>query len=109
MSVGNMKKLVIHANANKNKMYSRKKNGLFVNFLEYKVLYLMVLPGVIWFLIYRYLPMWGVLISLKEYKPYLGFFESEWIGFKYYEIFLGSPMFFKLLRNTLSISLTSTR
>lgn len=53
-----------------------------------KWLYLLLIPGLLYFLIFKYLPMWGVLIAFKDYSPYLGFWKSEWVGFDYFKDFL---------------------
>lgn len=66
--------------------------------------YLLLLPGVIYFLLFRYGPMWGILIAFKNYMPFLGFWKSQWVGFQHFKDFFSNPDFFKLLRNTLIIS-----
>ncbi|AAU22936.1 sugar ABC transporter permease [Bacillus licheniformis] len=69
-----------------------------------KWLYLLLVPGVLYFLIFKYWPMWGVLIAFKDYSPYLGFWQSEWVGFEYFKDFFMNPDFFRLLRNTLMLA-----
>ncbi|MER2459596.1 ABC transporter permease subunit, partial [Bacillus subtilis] len=69
-----------------------------------KWLYLLLIPGLLYFLIFKYLPMWGVLIAFKDYSPYLGFWKSEWVGFDYFKDFFMNPDFFRLLRNTLMLA-----
>lgn len=69
-----------------------------------KWLYLLLVPGVLYFLIFKYWPMWGVLIAFKDYSPYLGFWQSEWGGFEYFKDFFMNPDFFRLLRNTLMLA-----
>jgi len=49
--------------------------------------------------------MWGVLISFKDYSPYSGFFQSEWVGFEHFKSLFSNPDFFILFRNTMAISL----
>lgn len=61
----------------------------------------MLIPGVIYFAIFRFAPMWGITIAFKDYSPYLGFWESEWIGVEYFMDFFASPDFTRLLSNTL--------
>ena len=65
-----------------------------------KWLYAMLLPGLLYFLIFKYLPMWGVLISLQNYQPYFGFMKSEWVGFTHFVQFFSEPAFWQLFRNT---------
>lgn len=68
-------------------------------------LYLLITPGLLYFLIFKYVPMWGVLISFKDYSPFLGFLDSEWVGLKHFERFFSNPEFWNLLRNTMMINL----
>ncbi len=65
-----------------------------------KWMYMLLLPGLLYFLIFKYLPMWGVLISFQNYQPFLGFWNSEWIGFEHFRNFFSNPDFARLLRNT---------
>jgi len=70
-----------------------------------KFLYLIALPGLLYFLVFRYIPMWGVMISFQDYSPYLGFWSSEWIGFEHFQRFFSNPDFLILFRNTMAINL----
>ncbi len=67
-------------------------------------LYLFLLPGLVYFIVYKYLPMWGVLISFQNYQPHLGIWNSQWVGFKHFERFFSEPEFWMLFRNTLYIA-----
>lgn len=66
-----------------------------------KLLYLMVLPGFIYFVIFKYLPMGGLVISFQDYQPFLGIAGSEFVGFKHFIRLFSEPTFVLLLRNTL--------
>ena len=68
-------------------------------------LYIMLIPGVLHFLVFKYLPMWGILIAFQDYNAYLGFLDSPWVGFKHFTDFFSNPDFKRLLGNTLTISL----
>ncbi|MFK7693286.1 ABC transporter permease [Paenibacillus sp. HJGM_3] len=70
-----------------------------------KWMYLLLLPGVLYYLIFKYVPMWGVLLAFKNYQPFAGFWRSEWVGFEHFRLFFDNPEFFMLLRNTLLLSL----
>lgn len=83
----------------------RKKASLGRELWNNKYLYLFILPGVIWFLIFCYQPMYGVLIAFKEYDIAKGVFASKWIGFKYFTDFLTDSNFKNIMVNTLGISL----
>ncbi|MEK4036410.1 sugar ABC transporter permease [Paenibacillus sp. FSL L8-0493] len=69
-----------------------------------KWLYILLLPGVLYFLVFKYVPMWGVLLAFKNYQPFLGFQKSEWVDFEHFRVFFQNPDFFMLLRNTLLLS-----
>lgn len=71
-----------------------------------KTLYLLVMPVIIWYIIFCYIPMYGAVISFKEYSPAAGILGSPWVGLKYFREFFGSPYFVRTLRNTLVISIT---
>ena len=74
------------------------------NFKRDLWLYLMLIPGLVYFLIYKYGPMWGLLISFKDYQPFLGFFDSPWVGMKHFIRFFSNDSFMQLFNNTLIIS-----
>ncbi|MFD1956036.1 ABC transporter permease [Paenibacillus thailandensis] len=69
-----------------------------------KWLYLLMLPGLLYFVIFKYVPMWGVLLAFQNYQPFTGFWKSEWVGFEHFRLFFENPEFFMLLRNTLLLS-----
>ncbi|MGM7724640.1 sugar ABC transporter permease, partial [Metabacillus sp. Hm71] len=63
-------------------------------------LYLLLIPGILYFLIFKYVPMWGVVIAFQDYSPFKGVVGSEWVGFENFKDFFQNPDFFRLLRNT---------
>ena len=71
------------------------------------VLYLMILPIIAFYLIFHYKPMYGALMAFQDFSPKLGVMGSPWVGFKWFEQFFSSSDFPRLMKNTLSISLTS--
>lgn len=68
-------------------------------------LYLMALPGIVYFLLFKYWPMGGVLIAFQDFHPFTGFTGSNWVGLKHFHRLFSDPDFFMLLRNTLMLSL----
>jgi putative aldouronate transport system permease protein len=68
-------------------------------------LYLMLLPGIIYFLLFKYGPMWGIVIAFQDYSPFQGMTGSNWVGMKHFIRLFSDPTFFVLLRNTLLLSL----
>jgi len=69
-----------------------------------KYKYLLITPVVAFFILFAYLPMWGVIIAFQEYRPHLGISGSEWVGFRHFQVFFSDPYFLRLLRNTFAIS-----
>lgn len=78
---------------------------LQIHLRKYWQLYLLLLPAFVYVLIFSYGPMYGIIIAFKDFKPKLGYWGSDWAGLKYFKRFLTYPDFWKLVRNTLSISL----
>lgn len=70
-------------------------------------LWLMLLPAIVYIFIINYVPMYGIQLAFRKYNFSKGLTGGEWVGFKYFEQFFGSNMFWPVLRNTLRISLTS--
>ncbi|WP_214626358.1 ABC transporter permease [Paenibacillus agaridevorans] len=70
-----------------------------------RYLYLFVLPGIIWFLVFCYQPMYGVLIAFKDYDIIKGVFASEWVGWDNFKEFFNSPNFSVVMTNSIAISL----
>jgi len=66
-----------------------------------KWLYFMMIPGLLYFIIFKYIPMGGIIISFQDYQPFLGIANSPWVGFKHFERLFTEPTFFMLLGNTL--------
>lgn len=87
---------------------SRKQSSFMRSLIKIRkepLLYIMLLPGIIYYLVFRYAPMWGVLMAFKDYSPYMGFFRSPWVGFKHFErIFSGSD-FPMIMANTIIIAI----
>ena len=71
---------------------------------RYRFVYLLMAVGVAYFFIFRYLPMYGVLIAFKDYKFKLGILGSSWVGLKHFSRVLSNPGFYVVLRNTFVIS-----
>jgi len=69
-----------------------------------KFLYLLISPGVLFFLIFKYVPMWGIVIAFQDYSPYMGVSGSEWVGFEHFIRFFSNQDFYLLFRNTMAIS-----
>ena len=79
------------------------KKNLYMN----RYLYLMLLPVVLNFIIFHYIPMGGILMAFENYNPFKGIFGSEWVGFDNFKKLFGSYYFWSLLSNTLRLSIKS--
>ena len=75
--------------------------------LHDKYLYFMLAPCLVYFIIFHYLPMYGLQIAFKDYNIFTGIEKSVWVGFEHFIHFFKSPNFFRTLKNTLLISLYS--
>ena len=68
--------------------------------------YIMLIFPIVWYLIFAYYPMTGLLIAFQKYTFRGGFYRNQWVGLRYFRDFLGDPYFWNLIRNTLVISLS---
>lgn len=85
--------------------FYEKKESLFCYMKRHKWMYLLMFPGIIYFIIFKYVPMAGLVISFQNYSPYLGILKSEWVGLEHFKTFFMNPDFKMLLINTFSISI----
>ncbi|GHV44461.1 putative multiple-sugar transport system permease YteP [Clostridia bacterium] len=72
------------------------------------LVYLMLLPVILYYLIFCYAPMYGAIIAFKDYRPGLSILGSQWVGFKHFTQFFSSVYFSRLIKNTLAISIYTT-
>lgn len=73
---------------------------------KYAGLYLLVIPVLLYYIIFHYVPIGGVSIAFLDYRPKAGIFGSEWVGLQHFKDFFSSSYFGRVLGNTLKISLT---
>lgn len=90
---------------NKNQVQVISKGIVPKRIIRYWDLYLLMLPVIIYFIVFKYIPMYGTQLAFKEYMPILGIWGSPWIGFDHFTRFFSSPSFINILTNTVSISL----
>lgn len=89
---------------------SLKRNIISIDFLKNdfkknRQIYAMMSLGVVYFVIFHYLPMFGIVMAFQNFNPAKGFFRSDWVGLKHVIDFVTSPYFPRLLRNTLLINI----
>ena len=77
------------------------------NIQKYRIVYLMALPVLAYYILFHYAPMYGASIAFKHYIPSRGIQASAWVGLKHFDSFFHSYYFERLIRNTLLISLYS--
>ena len=85
----------------RNQFFSKQE---FRKYIKYKYLVLMFLPAVVFFILFSYVPMYGITLAFKDFQVMKGIMGSPWIGFENFELLFGSPSFLKILTNTLIIS-----
>ncbi|GHU07673.1 sugar ABC transporter permease [Spirochaetia bacterium] len=74
------------------------------HFHKYWVLYAMMVLPVLYFVIFRYMPMFGTILAFRRYRPGRGPWGTEWVGLTYFKQFLGDHRFWQAFRNTLILS-----
>lgn len=94
-------------NTRKNTAYKPRTKGVLRKIVRYRFVYLLVLPGFLFLLIFKFVPMWGLLLSFQEYNPFQGIFGSEWVELKNYIDLFTSAEFYMMFRNTLLINIFS--
>lgn len=85
----------------------KSKNNTFKHMQEHWQLYIMVLPALIYLIIFAYKPMYGVIIAFKDFSMRKGILGSDWVGFENFARLFSSYWFPIILKNTLTISLIS--
>ena len=71
------------------------------------VLYIMLIPGLINLLLFKFLPMYGIVVAYQDYSPKGGFFHSQWVGLKHFQTFFSDPFCWRIIRNTFVLGLES--
>lgn len=77
------------------------KGTLIKKIKKDKALYLLLMPVLLYYIIWHYVPMWGARIAFQDVK-YIG--ENEWVGLKHFRLLFSSPVFFRVFLNTITIS-----
>lgn len=80
------------------------KTKLGKDLLRNKWLYLMILPVIVYYVMFQYVPMYGAIIAFKQYIPSKGILGSDWVGLKHFEEFFSSIYFFRVIKNTILLS-----
>ncbi|WP_238177822.1 ABC transporter permease [Paenibacillus contaminans] len=85
----------------------KRKRSIWTRMKLHKFYYWLILPGLLYFLLFDYIPMFGIIIAFKEISPFegvAGILSGEWVGFKHFIRFFNSYYFWNVLGNTVMIS-----
>jgi putative aldouronate transport system permease protein len=82
-----------------------KKRGLI--FSKYWQLYLLMLLPVIYFILFKYAPMFGNILAFRRHRPGMSPFGSDWVGLKYFRMFLNDPAFWRAFRNSFTLAISN--
>ncbi|UKS26873.1 ABC transporter permease subunit [Paenibacillus sp. HWE-109] len=88
-----------------NAVISHRRSRKSRNFLRNYELYLFMCPAVLYFLIFHYLPLYGIQIAFKDFIATKGIWNSPWVGFKHFKMFFDSYYAWQLIKNTVLLSL----
>jgi putative aldouronate transport system permease protein len=96
--------------ANRNIQYNKKISiwkKMHKDFRINKYVYMMAIPMILYFILFHYIPMYGVTIAFKNYSPRLGILGSTWVGLKHFKSFFSSIYFARTVQNTVLLSFYS--
>lgn len=74
------------------------------HFRRYWQLYAMMVLPIAYFIVFKYIPMFGNILAFRRYRPGMGPYGVSWVGFRYFEMFMKDPAFWRAFRNTFTIS-----
>jgi putative aldouronate transport system permease protein len=84
---------------------ARPRDSVWTRIWRDRIMLLFILPGVIYFLLFFYLPLLGYIIAFEDYLPFLGFFDSQFVGFANFQAMFSDNAFWQAFWNTIIISL----
>lgn len=83
------------------------KHRFMRDFKLNKLLYFMMIPVMLYYVVFHYAPMYGAIIAFKDFSPMKGIVDSDWVGLQHFQDFFSSYYFWRILKNTVVISLYS--
>jgi putative aldouronate transport system permease protein len=83
--------------------YKEPTGKVWRRIVRNRYIYLMILPGFIYFVLFKYIPMFGLVISFQDYLPYKGILGSDWVGLKHFNRLFADPEFWNIFKNTLVV------
>lgn len=97
--------VAVSSTNSRSKAAARPKRGFLYTLKKDKALILLLLPGLLYFLLFKYLPMWGVSLSVFDFQIYKGLGGSEFVGLAQFVEFFTAPAAWRVTRNTFLINL----
>ncbi|GMQ55710.1 ABC transporter permease subunit [Vallitalea sediminicola] len=97
--------MAIRKKQNSNNSASLQKSDLKRHLRRYWQLYAMMVLPILYFIVFKYVPMFGNVLAFRRYRPGMGSYGVKWVGFKYFKMFMQDPAFWRAFRNTLTISI----
>ena len=88
-----------------NRIVPVRRNSVWEYLVKHRYLYLMCIPGLVYLFIFKYLPMYGIVMAFQDFSFKKGIFGSPFNNFKHFYTLFGSDRFFRVLSNSLSLSL----
>ena len=82
-----------------------KTKAPLINSLRHWRLLVLVLPALVYIVVFQYMPMYGIVIAFQDFKPHLGYLGSPWVGLKHFLRFFNAPDSIQLINNTLLLSI----
>jgi putative aldouronate transport system permease protein len=86
---------------------SQRQGKILKSLSIHRYIYLMVLPVLLYYVVFSYFPMYGAIIAFKDFSPGKGILASDWVGFRHFAAFFNSFYFVRVVRNTILINLYS--
>ena len=83
------------------------KESLWKQMVKHWEFYVLLLPGILITIIYKYIPIYGIQIAFRDYNAVDGFFGSAWVGLKWFQRFFGNYNSVRMIKNTILLSLYS--
>jgi len=81
------------------------RRKVYKDFIRNRMLYLIVAPVVLFYILFSYVPMHGAIIAFKDFRPAMGIWGSPWVGFDHFVRFFNGPFVFRLIRNTFVLNI----
>lgn len=92
----------------KSNLNARKKKSplskTWTEIVRDRQLYLMLIPFILYYILFHYVPMYGLKMAFMDYKPFLGLTKSKWVGWEHFINFFSSPYAYRVIRNSLLIN-----